>query len=156
MHAQSLTHSCLILCNPMDCSPPGSSAHGNFPDNTWVGSPFLLPGIFLTQGLNPHLLCLLHWQADSLPLCRQGSLGKHAKWFQSSLTLCSPMDCSPPGSSVHGILQASIWSGLPCPSPGDLPDPGIEPISLMPPMLAGVFFTTSATWEDQGQPIDNQ
>ena len=40
------------------------------------------------------------------------------------------MDCSRPGSSVHGILQAEYWSGLPCPSPGDLPDPGIEPRSL--------------------------
>ena len=39
------------------------------------------------------------------------------------------MDCSPPGSSVHGILQARIWSGLPFPSPGDLPNPGIEPKS---------------------------
>ena len=39
------------------------------------------------------------------------------------------------------------WSGLPCPSPGDLPDPGIEPTSLMSPALTGVFFTTSAIWE---------
>ena len=39
------------------------------------------------------------------------------------------MDCSLPGSSVHGILQARNWSGLPFPSPGDLPDPGIEPRS---------------------------
>ena len=46
---------------------------------------------------------------------------------QSRLTLCNPVDCSPPGSSVHGILQAR--SGLPFPSPGDLPDPGIEPRS---------------------------
>ena len=38
----------------------------------------------------------------------------------------NPMHCSPPGSSVHGILQAEYWSGLPFPSPGDLPDPGIE------------------------------
>ena len=37
------------------------------------------------------------------------------------------MDCSPPGSSVHGIFQQEYWSGLPFPSPGDLPDPGIEP-----------------------------
>ena len=37
------------------------------------------------------------------------------------------MDYTPPGSSVHGILQAQNWSGLPFPSPGDLPDPGIEP-----------------------------
>ena len=39
------------------------------------------------------------------------------------------MDCSPRGSSVHGILQARNWTGLSFPSPGDLPDPGIEPRS---------------------------
>ena len=39
------------------------------------------------------------------------------------------------------------WNGLPFPSPGDLPDPGIEPMSLMSSALAGGFFTTSATWE---------
>ena len=44
---------------------------------------------------------------------------------QACPTLCNPMDCSPPGSSVHGILQ-EYWSGLPFPSPGDLPHPGIE------------------------------
>ena len=37
------------------------------------------------------------------------------------------MDCSLPGSSVHGIFRQGYWSGLPFPSPGDLPDPGIEP-----------------------------
>ena len=46
------------------------------------------------------------------------------------LTLCDPMDCSPPGSSVHGILQARILEWLPLPSPGDLPDPEIETVSL--------------------------
>ena len=40
--------------------------------NTGVGCHFLLQGIFLTQGLNPHLLCLLHWQVDSLPLAPPG------------------------------------------------------------------------------------
>ena len=39
------------------------------------------------------------------------------------------------------------WSGLPCPPPGDLPDPGIKPAFLMSPALAGRFFTASATWE---------
>ena len=48
---------------------------------------------------------------------------------QSCLTLCDPTDCSPPDSSVHGILQARILEMLPCPSPVDLPDPGIEPRS---------------------------
>ena len=46
---------------------------------------------------------------------------------QSCPTLCDPMDCSLPGSSVHGIFQQQYWSALPFPSPGDLPEPGIEP-----------------------------
>ena len=41
---------------------------------------------------------------------------------QSCLTLCDPMDCSPPGSSVHGIFEARIWDRLPFPPPGDLPN----------------------------------
>ena len=43
---------------------------------------------------------------------------------QSCLTLCDNMDCSPPGSSVHGILQARILEWVVFPSPGNLPDPG--------------------------------
>ena len=46
------------------------------------------------------------------------------------------------------------WSGWPCPAPGDLPEPRIEPASLMSPALAGAFFTTSATWEAQAKPYD--
>ena len=65
---------------------------------------------------------------------------------QSCLTLCYPMDCSPPGSSVHGSSHGQeYWSGLPFPSLGDLPDPGIEPRS---PALTGRFFTT----EPPGKP----
>ena len=55
------------------------------------------------------------------------------KSLSECLTLCDPADCSPPGSSVHGILphgeKKEYWSGLPFPSPGDLPNPGIEPRS---------------------------
>ena len=43
--------------------------------------------------------------------------------------------------------RQGYWSGMPLPSPGDLPHPGIEPTSLRSPALAGGFFTTSATWE---------
>ena len=46
-----------------------------------------------------------------------------------------------------GFISQKYWSGLPCPPPGDLSDPGIELVSLMSPALAGRFFTTSATWE---------
>ena len=52
-----------------------------------------------------------------------------AKQLHLCLTLCNTVDCSPPGSSVHGILQARYWSGLPCPPPGDLLDPRTEPRS---------------------------
>ena len=53
--------------------------------------------------------------------------------------LCDSMSYSPPGYSVHGIFQARILEWVAIPSPGDLPDPGIEPLS---PALAGSFFTT--------------
>ena len=68
MHIK-LLQSCLILCDPMDWSPPGSSIHGDSPGrNTRVGCQALLQGIFPTQGSNSSLLCLQRWQADSLPL----------------------------------------------------------------------------------------
>ena len=46
-----------------------------------------------------------------------------------------------------GFSRQECWSGLPGPPPGDLPDSGIEPTSLMSPALAGGFLTASATWE---------
>ena len=64
--AKSL-QSCLTLCDPVDRSLPGSSG------KNMSGLHTLLQGIFLTQGSNPHLLQLLHWQAGSLPLCHLGS-----------------------------------------------------------------------------------
>ena len=71
----------------------------------------------------------------------------HAKSLQSWPTLCYPMDCSPPGSSAHGILQARILKWVAMPSSRDLPNPGIEPTSLASPSLADRFYATSATWE---------
>ena len=66
----SVNQSCLTLCNPMDCSPPGFSVHGIFQarilEQVAISSS---RGIFPTQELNPHLL---HWQADSLPLSHLG------------------------------------------------------------------------------------
>ena len=53
----------------------------------------------------------------------------HAKSLQLWPTLCDPTDCSLPGSSGRGILQVGYWSALPCPPPGDLPNPGIKPRS---------------------------
>ena len=69
----------------------------------------------------------------------------HAMLLQSCLTLCDPMDCSPQSPLSMGFSRQKYWSGLPCPAPGDLPDLGIEPSSLMSPALAGGCFTTNAT-----------
>ena len=66
---------------------------------------------------------------------------------QSCPTLCDPVDCSLPGFSVHGFPRQEYWSGLPFPSPGDLPDPGIEPGS---PTLEADTLTS----EPPGKPRD--
>ena len=65
---------------------------------------------------------------------------------QSCLTLCGPMNYTLPDASVRGIFQARIleWVAISCSR--DLPDPGIELVSLASPALAGRFFTTSAAW----------
>ena len=57
--------------------------------------------------------------------------------------ICSPMDCSPLGSSIDGIFGQEYWSGLTFPTPGDLPYPRIKPSTLASPALASVFFTMS-------------
>ena len=101
--AKSL-QSCPTLCHPIDGSPPGSSVHGIFQARVleWGAIAF-------STSLNETIcLCcaVLCWVTQSCP------------------TLCNPMNCSPSGSS-----RQEYWSGLPCPSPGDLPNPGTEPRS---------------------------
>ena len=159
-----ITQLCPTLCDPMDCSPPGSSVHGILqerilewvampssrgsshprspalqadslpseppgePKNTGVDSLSFLQGNFLTQGSNQGLL---HYREILYQLSYQGSPGKPilpckyldsfaclkdssdelgddvaAKSLQSCPTLCDPIDSSPPGSPVPGILQA--------------------------------------------------
>ena len=68
-----------------------------------------------------------------------------AKLLQPCQILCNPIDHSPPGSSVHGVLQARILEWVAMPSSRDLPNPGIESRSLISPALAGGFFTTRDT-----------
>ena len=77
-----------------------------------------------------------------MPCCSQ--------WLQSCPTLCNPMDYNPPGSPVHGIFPTRIMEWV-APSPGDLPNPGIKPVSSVSPALAGRFFTT----EPLGKPSRN-
>ena len=100
--------------------------------STWLGVPRMCLELAnlakRKQGQRQRNKCL---RAESCRLCP---------------TLCDPRDCSPPGSSVHGTQGRTLeWVAMP--SSRDPPDPGIEPRSLLPPVSAGGFFTTSATWE---------
>ena len=111
--------------------------------NTGVDIHSLLRGILLTQGQN---LSLQHCRQILYHLNHEGNPhgGCRLSCF-SRVRLCNPVDCSSPGSSVLGFPMQEYWSELPFPSPGYLPDSGIEPESLISPALAGRFFTTSAT-----------
>ena len=115
---QSAIQSCPILCDPMDCSPPGSSIMGSPDKNTGVGCHFLLQKIFLTQGLNPFLLvyCIgrqilyhrANWEAQSPETivltythsCNAGDLG----WIPGPGRL--------PGEGNENPLQYSFLGNL--------------------------------------------
>ena len=86
-----------------------------------------------------------HAPALPLRICRSQVLG--ALGAQSCLTLCDPMDCSPPGSSVHGISQAGILQWVAISSFRESSRPRSKPHLLRLPALAGEFFTTSTTWK---------
>ena len=90
----------------MDCSPPGSPAHGIFSGkNTGGGFHFLLQGNLLNSGIESISLLSPALEVDSLPVDLPGAAAA-AKSLQSCPTLCDPIDGSPPGSAVPGILQA--------------------------------------------------
>ena len=95
-----VAQSCLTLCDLMDCSPPGSSVHGDSPGkNTGVGCHALLQGIFPTQRLNP-----------GLPHCRQIHTHTHThihiyglpQWLSGKETTCNAVDAGDIMSSVPG------------------------------------------------------
>ena len=65
----------------------------------------------------------------------------HVQLFATLWTIASQAPLS------IGFSRQEYWSGLPCTAPGDLPNPGIEPMSLTSLAVAGGFFTTNATWE---------
>ena len=128
---------------PHGLSPPGSSVHGLLQTRIleWVAipSPGDLPDLWIKPALQANSL-LAKPPGKPLPehVCSMLSCFSHVQ-------LCNAMDCSPPGSSVHRILQARILEWFPYPSSGNLPDPGIGPAFLMFPALAGGFFTTGTT-----------
>ena len=89
----------------------------------------------------------------SLPSPSASIYCMHAKSFQLCPTLGDPMNCSPPGSSVHVILQARIleWIAIPYSKGSSQLRAGMEPVSLMTPASAGGFLTTNVTNTSVGQ-----
>ena len=133
-----LLQSCPTLCDSVDCGPQDSSVHGDSPGkNTGVECHDFLQWIFPTQGLNLHLLGLLHWQVGSLPLVPHGKpinvymcvtsiyiqnylhiqnihiilskvlYDQFSSVSQSYPTLCDPMNHSTQGLPIHHQLLES-------------------------------------------------
>ena len=102
--------------------------------------------IFPIQGLNLHLLCLLPWKGSSLTLAPPGKPHESgSEVSQNRVRLfANPWTVVHQAPPSMGFSRQEYWNGLPFPSPGYLPDPEMEPAS---PALAGMFFTTTATWE---------
>ena len=136
----------------MDYSPPGSSLHLILHASIleWVGisfsrylshpgvkptSPALAGGFFTTEPPGKHSVRMCVCVCVCVCACARVHMLSHVWLFPT------PIDCSPPGSSVLGTFQEYF----PFPSPRNLPDPGIEPASLMSPTLVGGFFTSWAT-----------
>ena len=152
-----------------------------------MGCYFLLQGVFLTEGLNPHLLhwevvlfvrlfCFYHWVTHEVTIVSHvghimgyifiylyTSLSWHnslsffyfSVYFlcmqptslRSCLTLCDLTDCSLVSPLSMGFPRQEYKSDLPFLPPRDLPDPRIDPASLISSTLRGRFFTSSTIWE---------
>ena len=114
----------------------------------WSGLPFFAPGNFPDPGIEPRSTAL---QVDSLPAEPPGK--PNSKTFSSVQSLSHVRLFSTPWTVTYqallsmGFSRQEYWSGLPFPSPGDLPDPEIEPMSVLFPTLAGGFFTIGTTYE---------
>ena len=83
-----------------------------------------------------------HWRTDAFKLrCWRRRLCMLSRYSRVCL-FATPWTLARQAPLLMGFSRQEYWSGLPCPPPGDLPDPGIEPASLTSPALAGGFFTT--------------
>ena len=124
-----VTQLCPTLCDPMDCSLPGSSVRGIFQARVleWGGIAFSKSLSYILAHLD--LLIITPFSFISM--------SSFMGFFATPWTV----DHQAPLSMEFS--RQEHWSGLPFLSPGYLLDPGIEPVSLAPPSLAGGFFFTT-------------
>ena len=123
-------YSCLE--NPLDTGAWWVTVHRVAKSQTWLSKQHQYTITIILETFPKELNWGIIFNSSAFTVC----------CAQSHLTLCDPMDCSLPDSSVCGIFQQEYWSGLPFLSPVDLPNPGIQSESLASPALAGRFFTT--------------
>ena len=114
MHARSVVQLCPTLCDLINCNPPGLSIHGDSPgDNTGVGCLFLLQGIFLTHGSNPHLLHCIRLKQALLLLFTFFHLNYFKEfifsWRIIALQYCVALCCT----STKASLVAQMVKNLP-------------------------------------------
>ena len=128
-----VAQSCPTLCDPMDSSlhqvPPSM---GFSRQEYWSGLTFPSPENLPAPGIKPGYPKLWKW-----------------KWSRSVVSdaLGTPWTVAYQASPSMGFSRQEYWSRLLSPPPGDLPDPGIKPASLMSSAVAGESSTTGATWE---------
>ena len=129
-----LLQSCLTLCDPLDFSPPDSSVHGDSPGkNTGMGGHVLLQGIFPTQELNRHLLCLLLYKQILYPLSHQGaqSLLESSPFYRQEnrlreIKLLAQGQNFNPSSPTPGFPDGSLVKN-PTANAGDIKRHGFDP-----------------------------
>ena len=136
------------LCTTMGCSPPGSSVLGIFQARVleWVS-------ISYSKGPSwPRDHCcvsfisrwILYTEPPGKPASVCVCVLSHFSRVWLFVTLWTVTHEAP---LFMGFFRQKYWRGLPCPPPGDLPNPGIKPMFLMSSVLAGRFFTTSTNWK---------
>ena len=147
--------SCLPLCDPMDCHLPGSSVRGILQARIleWFAIPFSRgssqpkDGIWVSC-IGRRILCHC---ATRESLCIYACVCVCVLVAQPHPTLCSSIDYIAWQAPLSmGFSRLEYWSGLPFPSPGDLPDPGSKLASPVSPALAGRYFTI----EPPGKPLE--
>ena len=128
---------CPALCDPIDCSPPGSSIHGILQGRIleWVAISFSRAGL-------PYPEIKPEFPALAGGFFAIESPGKPLKWvcvFSCVRLFATPWAVArwPPLSM--GFSRQEYWRGLPCLSPGDIPDPRVKSTFLTSPALAGRF-----------------
>ena len=141
----------LIPCCPLLLPPQSFPASGSFPMSQLFASGGQSIGVSNSTSvlpMNTRDWSPLGWTGwISLQSTPTSTPCVCAKSLQSCLTLLVPETVVHQTPLSIGFSRQEYWNGLPCPPSEDLPDPGIEPQTLMSPAFAGGFFITSTTWE---------